>query len=147
RVEDFDGCPLAIVRRRATLAQLSSVIPEACGTVWNVIRAQHVAGAGRHVAVYLDDAINLEVGVELAAPFAGHREVIASALPAGSVATTIYFGPYQQLAAAHDAIHQWGRDNGITFVRPCWEVYGHWKDEWNRDPSKIQTDVFYLIGP
>jgi hypothetical protein len=28
---------------------------------------------------------------------------------------------------------------------PNWEVYGHWKDEWNSDPSKICTDVFYLV--
>jgi hypothetical protein len=24
-------------------------------------------------------------------------------------------------------------------------VYGHWKDEWNSDPTKIITDVFYLL--
>jgi hypothetical protein len=28
---------------------------------------------------------------------------------------------------------------------PNWEVYGHWQDEWNSDPSKIRTDVFYLL--
>jgi hypothetical protein len=30
---------------------------------------------------------------------------------------------------------------------PNWEIYGHWIDEWNSDPTKICTDVFYLIGP
>jgi hypothetical protein len=28
---------------------------------------------------------------------------------------------------------------------PNWEVYGHWTDEWNSDPAKIRTDVFYLL--
>jgi hypothetical protein len=30
---------------------------------------------------------------------------------------------------------------------PSWEVHGHWKDEWNSDPTKICTDVFYLVAP
>ena len=33
----------------------------------------------------------------------------------------------------------------LALAGPNWEIYGHWVDEWNRDPSKIRTDVFYLI--
>jgi hypothetical protein len=71
RLEHVSSRPLAVVRRRAALQQLSKVVPDACGIVWNVMRTQKVAGAGRHIAVYLDDQINLEVGVELDRPFAG----------------------------------------------------------------------------
>jgi hypothetical protein len=24
-------------------------------------------------------------------------------------------------------------------------VYGHWQEVWNSDPTKIRTDVFYLL--
>jgi hypothetical protein len=74
--------PLAVVRRQASLQQLSKVVPDACGVVWGVVGAQQIKGAGRHVALYLDDQINLEVGVELETPFAGYGEVVGSALPA-----------------------------------------------------------------
>jgi hypothetical protein len=47
---------------------------------------------------------------------------------------------------AHDAIHQWCKANGRTFAGPSWEVYGHWTDECNRDPSKIRTDIYYLLA-
>ena len=67
RLEQRGSRPLAVVRRLASQQQLSKVVPEACGTVWNVLRSQQVSGAGRHVAVYLDGQINLEVGVELVA--------------------------------------------------------------------------------
>jgi hypothetical protein len=50
--------------------------------------------------------INLEVGVELEAPFAGHGEVVGSATPAGVVATAAHFGPYNRLHEAHQAIRQ-----------------------------------------
>jgi effector-binding domain-containing protein len=114
--------------------------------VWNVVRAQKVPGAGRNVAVYLDGQINLEVGVELDAPFAGHGEVVDSATPGGPVATTTHYGPYGQLGAAHAAIQAWCAARGYALAGPQWEVYGHWKDEWNRDPSLISTEVYYLLA-
>lgn len=145
RLEKHSGIPLAVVRRRASAQQLSSVVPDACGTVWNVVKAQQIKGAGRHVAVYLDGQINLEVGVELETPFAGSGEVVGSITPSGPVATTTHYGPYQMLHQAHDAIRQWCKNNGHRLAGPNWEIYGHWKDEWNRDPSKITTDIYYLL--
>lgn len=50
--------PLAVIRRQARAADLSSLVPECCGLVWNAVRAQQVP-AGRHVAVYWDDSIRL----------------------------------------------------------------------------------------
>jgi hypothetical protein len=145
RLEQLGSRPLAVVRRLARPQELSKVVPDACGTVWGVVRARQIPGAGRHVAVYLDGQINLEVGVELDAPFAGHGEVVGSATPAGLVATTTHYGPYGQLHQAHQAIRSWCQGNGYALAGPNWEVYGHWQDEWNGDPSKIRTDVYYLL--
>jgi hypothetical protein len=146
RLEQLSSRPLAVVRRRARPQELSKVVPDACGAVWGVVRALQVPGAGRHIAVYLDDQINLEVGVELDAPFAGHGEVVGSATPAGLVATTTHYGPYGLLHQAHEAICRWCANNGYRLAGPNWEIYGHWKDEWNSDPTKICTDVFYLLA-
>jgi effector-binding domain-containing protein len=145
RLEQLSSRPLAVVRRRAASHELSNVVPDACGAVWNVVRSQQVTGAGRHVAVFLDDQVNLEIGVELDAPFAGYGEVVGSATPPGPVATTTHYRPYGLLHEAHEAIRLWCRNNGHTLAGPNWEIYGHWKDEWNTDPTKICTDVFCLI--
>jgi effector-binding domain-containing protein len=146
RLEQHVGSPLAVVRRQARLQDLPKVVPEACGAVWNVVRAKQISGAGRHIAVYYDDVINLEVGVELDAPFSGHGELISSATPSGTVAATTHHGPYAQLHKAHDAVRQWCANNGHQLAGPNWEIYGHWKNEWNSDPSKITTDVVYLLA-
>jgi hypothetical protein len=85
---------------RTSPPELARAVPAACGTVWNVIRAQGTQGivvAGRHVAVYLDDQINLEVGVELASTFVGDGEVVSSTISSGAVATAVHFGPYNRL--------------------------------------------------
>lgn len=38
---------------------------------------------------------------------------------------------------------------GVELLGPFEEagdVYGHWQDSWNRDPSLIRTDVFYQLS-
>ncbi len=144
RIERVPSRLLAVVRRRATAPQLARVVPDACGVVWNALRALQVA-AGRHVALYWDDEINLEVGVEVDRPFGGDGDVVGSETPSGLAAATVHFGPYAGLHAAHDAIHEWCSRNGHTLPGPRWEIYGHWQDEWNREPARIRTDVYYLV--
>jgi effector-binding domain-containing protein len=139
--------PLAIVRRRARPHELPKVVPDACGVVWAAIRAQGISGAGRHVALYLDEQINVEVGVEVDHPIKDRGELIASVLPAGTVATTTHLGPYNQLLAAHRAIRDWCARHNYSRAGPNWELYGHWQEAWNSDPAQIRTDVFYLLAP
>jgi len=136
---------LAVIRRIATASELSRLVPECCGLVWNVVRAQQ-ARAGRHVAIYWDDGIRLEVGVELLGPFVEQGDIVRSSTPAGIVAWTTHFGPYGGLGAAHAAIREWCRDNERRLAGPNWEVYGHWKSEWDTDSSQIRTDVFYQVA-
>jgi len=145
QVQRLDPLPLAVIRRQAKPADLSRVVPECCGLVWEVMRAQKVK-AGRHVALYWDGSIRLEVGVELHAPFSEQGEVVRSATPGGVVAWTTHFGPYAALDGAHDAIRQWRRASNQHFAGPSWEIYGHGEPEWNTDPSRIRTDVYYLLS-
>ena len=132
------------MRRQANAAELSRVVPECCGLVWNAVRAQE-ARAGRHVALYWDASIRLEVGVELLGPFVETGDVVRSATPAGTVAWTTHLGPYSGLGAAHDAVRHWCRANNWRLAVPSWEIYGHWRREWDDDPSQIRTDVFHQV--
>jgi effector-binding domain-containing protein len=145
QLQQLDSVPLAVIRRQARASELSRVVPEYCGLVWNAVRAQE-AKAGRHVAIYWDGSIRLEVGVELHGPFTEQGEVVLSATPAGPVAIATHFGPYGGLGAAHDAIRQWSTANNHSLAGPNWEIYGHWLPEWNANPSQIRTDVCYLLA-
>lgn len=146
QIGQVNSVPLAVVRRQAGASELSRIVPECCGLVWNEMRAQQ-AKAGRNVAVYWDKSIRLEVGVELLGPFVERGEVVRSATPSGPVVSATHFGPYGRLSAAHGAIRDWCRENNQSLAGPNWEIYGHWQPEWNADPSKIRTDVYYqLVG-
>jgi effector-binding domain-containing protein len=148
RVERVMSSPIAVVRRRVAPGELSKVVPEACGLVWETVKAAQVKDAGRHVTVYRDAGaglVDIEVGVEVGNAFPGRDEVVGSVTPVGDAATMTHFGPYRKLGEAHQAIRQWCAAQGRTLAGINWELYGHWLDEWNKDPSKIRTDIFYLL--
>ncbi len=63
----------------------------------------------------------------------------------GRVATTIHLGPYGCLGNAHSEIREWCAAHGHRLSNVCWEIYGHWEESWNVDPSNIRTDVFCLL--
>ncbi|HEV3163545.1 MAG TPA: GyrI-like domain-containing protein [Isosphaeraceae bacterium] len=144
QIQQVEPQPIAVVRRQAAIPQLSTVVPQACGEVWEFIRAAQIQGAGRHVAVYLDcqtGQLNMEIGCEVTGHIAGDGNVFSSSTPAGTVATTVHIGPYDRLGDAHNAIQKWCADNHYQIAGPQWEIYGHWTD----DPSQLRTDVYYLI--
>ena len=143
RIEESPALPLAIVRRRAASGELKAVVPAACGDVWSRVKAHGVDRPGRLAAIYLDGAINIEVGVEVTEAFAGFEDLPRSTTPAGRVATVTHIGGYDGLRGAHQAIHTWCTEQGHRLAGPNWEIYGHWND----DPAQLRTDVFYLLEP
>jgi effector-binding domain-containing protein len=144
-IERLPSIPLAVLRRQASASELARVVPECCGRVWAAVRAQQVP-AGRHVAIYWDGSIRLEVGVELGGPFVDHVEVVRSATPAGVVARATHFGPYGALGGAHAAVRGWCQTHDHRLAGPNWEIYDHWQPEWDANPSRIRTDVYYLLS-
>jgi effector-binding domain-containing protein len=138
----------AVIRSRVRKEELSQFVPAACGEVWSFFRSAGLPKPGCHVALYLGDGQgSVEVGAEVREQFAGNDRIQCSRLPAGRVATTVHFGPYARLCEAHAAIREWCAQHGQRLSNISWEIYGHWQESWNADPSKIRTDVFYLLEP
>jgi effector-binding domain-containing protein len=145
KLTKFGMIHTAVLRSRVEPKELSKFVPAACGEVWSFIRSAGLPRPGRHMALYLGTGGSVEAGAEVSEPFVGNDRVHCSQLPAGRVATTVHFGPYARLSEAHTAIRQWCAEHGHRLGNICWEIYGHWEESWNADPSKIRTDVFYLL--
>ena len=150
-IQQVPAHPIAAIRDRATIPELSVKVPRHCGTAWNFIKQHALKSSGRMIAVYHFDVnkapqasdflMDIEVGAEVDAPFTGSEGVECSQTPAGTVAKTIHVGNYNQLGQAHDAIRAFCKQNGKQIAGTCWELYGHWTD----DESKRTTDVFHLL--
>ena len=65
----------------------------------------------------------------------------AARTPAGEAAVVVHRGPYEKLAAVHQALRQWCAANGRTIGAPSLEIYGDWSD----DPEKLETRIEYLL--
>ena len=141
----FSPTYTAVIRSRVPRAELSRFVPAACGEVWSFIRAAGLPRPGRHVAVYFDAEGTVEVGAEVSASFEGNERIHCAQLPSGPVATAIHLGPYARLSETHTDIRQWCAEHGHHPTGVSWEVYGHWEESWNTDPSMIRTDIFYLL--
>ncbi|HWW00467.1 MAG TPA: GyrI-like domain-containing protein [Candidatus Acidoferrum sp.] len=144
KLTDVQAIPTAVIRSRVQPKELSKFVPAACGEVWSFIRSAGLPRPGRHVALYLEAGL-VEVGAEISEPFAGNDRVQCSQLPAGRVVAATHFGPYARLGEAHSEIRQWSGGRGHRLSSICWEIYGHWEESWQADPSKIRTDVFHLL--
>jgi effector-binding domain-containing protein len=96
----------------------------------------------QNVMLYKDDRPDVEVGVLVTAPFEPEGRVIASELPGGEIATATHRGDYARLGLTHNAVREYVAAQGRELAGPCWEIYGHWQ----ADPSKLETEVFWLLG-
>jgi effector-binding domain-containing protein len=141
RITEVPAQLTGVVRLQAPLDQLSTVLPRACGEVWAFFRTSGLPRPGRNLALYHDDVMNIECGVEVSEPFTGTDRVFCSKTPAGRIATTVHVGPYHLWGEAHKAVQAWCKEHAHAVTGCCWEVYGHWND----DPAKVRTDVFWLL--
>jgi effector-binding domain-containing protein len=136
---------LAAVRAATTHRRLGADIVRLLDMVWPVLREQEVR-TGHNVVVYRGGGrgtITIDAGVEVFTDFAERGEVRHRSTPPGDTAVTAHYGEYSDLAAAYAALEQWCQDNGRRAAGVNWEIYGDWDD----DPAKRRTDVYFLLEP
>jgi effector-binding domain-containing protein len=141
-MKDVAARPTAVVAATTTWQKFPTLWRELLDEVWACLHAGGVQRGCRNVMLYLDDTPHVEVGVEVLVPCPLIGRVVASALPAGQVAMTTHYGPYTGLAAAHQAVHDWSREQERKLAGPRWEVYGPHSD----DPAEVWTEVYYLLA-
>jgi effector-binding domain-containing protein len=152
----LEGVParqLAVVRERLTMDRLAHSIRPMFARVCAALDAAEVRERGRNVILYWGGTAGnpghpagremIECGVELARGIKLPVPLERSYTPAGTVASTVHYGEYERLRAAHDAVQRWCAEHARALRGPNWEVYDHWQD----DPAHRRTDVFYLLAP
>lgn len=136
--------PIAVVRATAELSKWASQRLRELDKVYAGKKAGHVPQNGQNVMVYYVGAngmAEIECGIETEPAFAGWNEIHASLTPAGRAVTGTHVGPYHELHGSYRALTAWARENGHKLKPVCWEIYG----DWDPDPAKLRTEIFYLL--
>jgi effector-binding domain-containing protein len=136
---------LAAISSATTPQGLGADIVRLLDVVWPVLREQGVR-TDHNVVVYRGGAggtLTVDVGVEVLSSFEDRGEVRRVLTPSGEVATAAHFGEYSDMGLAYAALERWCADHSRSPAGVNWEVYG----DWEEDPAKRRTDVYFLLEP
>jgi len=142
-VTEVEARPTAVVAASTTWQEFPALWGRLLGEVWDCLRAAGISRGCRNVMLYLDGVPNVEVGVLLDQECPPAGRVVASALPAGTAATTVHRGPFDTVGAAHEAVLDWCAAHGRRPTGVRWEIYGPHSD----DPAEQWTQVSWLLAP
>ena len=143
---DVHAQTLVAVKGHVAMGDIPDKIMPMMDKVWAHIREQGIEGHGHNVWLYrnvADGEMDVEIGVQLSAPFTPSGDVVAVQTPAGRAAHAVHRGDYAEMGKTHQAVWQWCADQGHQLAGIGWEVYG----DWHEDPAKLRTDVYQLIEP
>ena len=142
-----DPRPTAVVAQTTTWKDFPSLWGRLLGEVYGFVRSRPELATGtgserwQNVMLYKDGRPDVEVGVLVSGSFEPEGRVVPSELPGGEVATATHVGDYVRLDVTHDAVKDHVAAHGREIAGPCWEIYGHGRE----DPSEAETEVFWLL--
>lgn len=155
--------PMTEITRRTlaarTVASVRGTIPgyAAEGMLWQRLMAglpatgATLAPGGLSVAVFHDEDYaehdaDVEVRIDVVAPFTGTDEVACLELPEAEVAVGTLHGPYDGIGEVMEAIGRWITERGLRVAGPMQNVYVV-GPETSHDPSAWVTDVCVPVAP
>lgn len=141
--------PTAVIRVVTDMSSIRDTFDDILPATWAAVEQSGRTPVGPPFARYFRweaDAVDLEGGFPLDAPFTASGRAIPGSLPGGEAASLDHFGSYDTLGAAHAALDQWLVDAGRQAAGPVWEVY--WTDpSAEPDHAKWRTELLLPLAP
>ncbi len=135
--------PAAVLHLTVPRTEIRKVMGPGLREVMAAVAAQGVTPTGpwfTHHRRMDPDVFDFEIGVPVAVCVAPAGRVLAGALPATTVARTVYHGPYEGLGAAWDELMAWIAAQRRTPAPNLWECYVA-GPESNPDPATFRTEL------
>lgn len=137
--------PVLCIRTRAKVEELPNLIGQSYGAIMQVMAEQGVQLSGEpYVAYYNMDMQNLDVefGFPVTAEAKGKEPVVPGVIPGGKKATTLYVGPYQEMAPAYTALTKFVQDQGFE---PTGVAYEHYLNGPETPPAELKTRIIFPL--
>ncbi|MEJ7811746.1 MAG: GyrI-like domain-containing protein [Gemmatimonadaceae bacterium] len=133
----------AVIRLTIPRAEIRNVMGPGIGELMATVAAQGIGPAGPWFSHHLGmhpETFDFEIGVPVTAPVTASGRVTAGALPAATVARTVYHGGYEGLGAAWGDLDRWVSAQGHTVGPDLWESYVA-GPESSSDPTTWRTEL------
>jgi effector-binding domain-containing protein len=159
RIETRPDQPYAAIRAEVSMDGFGDLLGPMWGEVFDWLGRRGLESAGppmiRYRVIDMERAMEIEVGVPVAARIEGDDRVVDGVLPAGQYAVLSHFGEYSGLVEANAALQQWVASEGLQVDQRSIgrsdafggrvEFYATDPDE-EPEPAKWQTDVAYRLA-
>ncbi len=134
------------VRTRTSVEMLPVAIGRYAGEI-----AQYLGEIGEqpepvvYVAYYNMDMANLdvEIGFPMAKELPGKGEIKPGKIPGGKAGTCMYFGPYQEMPPAYEALTKLVAEKGLEPTGVSYEFY--YNSPMDVPPEKLQTLIMFPL--
>lgn len=143
KIETLPAQHYAAIRARIPMREMPS-LPPLWGEVFGWLASKGIEPAGapfwNYRVVDMENTMEIDVGVPVAAPVIGNERMIADVLPAGQYVTALYTGNVMDdgLMRATGDLLEWARKNGV--------VWDKWQSGATGEGWKARVE-FYLTNP
>ena len=119
--------PVLVIKFTSTPQTLGDKLGLHFPAIFQYAQAENLTLTGMPFVRYLEmaDVFTVEAGMPVAemGDDAGEGDIYATELAGGSAITTDYYGPYDRLGTAHEALRTWAIDHGYKPGWGGWEIY------------------------
>jgi effector-binding domain-containing protein len=136
-------------RGHVRMSEIAGKMGEVYGKIFPYLMAQHIDFAGPPLAIYYDmpqgdEPREMDVGVPVTREAPPMDDLSTHPLEGGSVVTTVYKGPYDEIGPTYDEVMDWVQSHGYETNGAPREAYLNGPDEVN-DPSEYLTEVVWPV--
>lgn len=142
KVEQREAQHYAGIRTHVKITQLKKVIPMLLDDIFAWLGKQGIEPAGapfiRYHVIDMENLMDVELGIPVAAPITGDDRVKAGVLPSGQYAALIYTGTKNGIKG-NAALLEWGAQQGLIWDRwddPKGDAFGSRYESFLTDPAE-----------
>jgi len=141
--------PVVAIRDTAMVTEIGAHFGKLYGEIGAAMGKAGLKQAGPAMATYysfsLSEPIIFEAGIITDKPLAkADGRVKPMEIKAGKTAMVSYYGAYENLGKAHEAIDKWAKDNNKKLGSAPWELYVS-DPMMEKDTAKWLTEIYYSI--
>jgi effector-binding domain-containing protein len=139
---DRQAEPTLFVRARASARDLPEVLPKAWAAIMEHADRVGVQPSGAPYVAYHNmdmQDLDLEIGFTFPHEVTGEGEVVRGDIPGGRAVACLHVGPYEQISAAYDALHEWMETNQVAPSGAAYEFYLN--SPLTTPPAELRTQV------
>lgn len=145
-VKEQSAQPTLFIHRKTPVQKLAQVMGEVYGKIGQYLYDLKEKPAGPPFIAYHNmDMSNLDcdIGFQVSKNLAAKGEIKSGMMPAGTVATCVYTGPYDQISPAYEELNRWIVEHHFQITGIAYEMYLN--DPTETPQSKLQTRIVFPV--